>query len=661
MNKNEQSFLPLYTTNFFGVVNDNFLKTLASFVVMGWLADERMKPVFMGVTAGALVLPYILFSPLADRLAGLFSKLKIFRLAKWAELPIMAVAIAGFLLHSPALVVTSVLLMGLQSSLYSPAKYALVRDVGGASRISTGMGGMEGVTFLAVLAGTIAAACASDAVGKDVAALHLPAVFGWWGGLFVPCAALVAFAALGLLFSYTIRAQEQLNREHYEINPVKFLTRAYRMAKEYPGLNSVIVTLSVFWGVAAMLQVGLLTYGKEVLKLDSTHTGFMLAGAAIGIVAGQVIAGFVDKRHFLLGASLLTGWLAAALLLVLFFAPLSTSAFIAGVAVLAFDLGFFKLPLDAEIQKTVKGPKLNTMLAYFNQVSFLFMLIASGLYAFVSWFCGPRAFLLVLALAMAVAPVVFIFTYRSVMCFTGRWIFRRRYKVTVEGLDILASSSINQARRSEAKAEPQPVFLVLPNHPAMVDPMLVGSELWQTPVKPLCDELFLDRGGVTGIVLRTLGAVRVPDLRRHRSEAGAKIARGLTGVVTDALQAGDNVIFYPSGHIWTEPKEEIGTRQLAYNVCRELPPNVVVVGVRTTGLWGSIWGRKGRKASPSFGPTMLKSVFLWLVVLVTRRRRSVTMHLEDLTGRVKEWSKLTRLEFNRQLETWYNDNEECRR
>ena len=35
-------------------------------------------------------------------------------------------------------------------------------------------------------------------------------------------------------------------------------------------------------------------------------------------------------------------------------------------------------------------------------------------------------------------------------------------------------------------------------------------------------------------------------------------------------------------------------------------------------------------------------------------RRRVTMHIEDLTDRVKEWSKLTRLEFNRKPEEWYN-------
>ena len=93
---------------------------------------------------------------------------------------------------------------------------------------------------------------------------------------------------------------------------------------------------------------------------------------------------------------------------------------------MTIDLGFFKLPLDAEIQKVVKGPKLNTMLAYFNQVSFLFMLAASGCYALVSWAFGPKAFLLLFAVVMLVVPFLFVFSYRSVLLCTGRWIFAQR-------------------------------------------------------------------------------------------------------------------------------------------------------------------------------------------------------------------------------------------
>ena len=626
---NKRSFIPLFVTNFLGVVNDNFLKTLASFVVIGWIADASSQSVFMGVTAGALVLPFILFSPLADRLTALLPKVGILRLAKAAELPIVALAAVGFSCGSAAIVVGAIVLMGLQSALYSPAKYALVRDIGGERRISTGMGGMEGVTFAAVLAGTVAGSFVAD----------LDAARPW-----VKDVCLFIFAALGFASSFTVRADEERNRELHAVNPVRFLRRAVRMTRRYEGLNAVILTLSVFWWAAAMLQMGLLVYGRRVLWLDATHTGMTLALAAVGIVAGQVAAGFVDRRFFLLGLTPLTGGVAAVLLLVLFFVPMGAGAFSAVVALLAFDFGLFKLPFDTEIQKVVKGPRLNTMLAYFNQVSFLFMLAASGVYALVSWAFGPRAFLLVLAVALLVAPLWFLFHYRSVLVFVGRWVLTRRYRIRVTG-----DSAVRPFGHSETPC------LVLPNHPAMVDPMLVTVTLGDIELRPLCDELFLDRGGISAAALKTLGAVRVPDLRKHRSAEGARIARGLTGVVTDALAAGKSVIFYPSGHIWTEPREEIGNRQLAYNVCRELPANVRVIGVRTTGLWGSIWSRKGRCASPAFALTLLKSVCLWPLCLVTGRQREVTMHFEDLTERVRTWSSQPRLDFNRALENWYNE------
>lgn len=623
----KNSFCPLYVTNFFGTLNDNFLKTLASFTVVGWIGDERVKSIAMGVTAGALVLPYILCSPLADRLTALSSKRRIVCIAKWAELPIMAVAIAGFILKSPWLVIGAVLLMGLQSSLYSPAKYALIRDIGGAERISTGMGGMEGVSFLGVLAGTVAGSVVSDMASE---------------ALRYGC--LIGFAAAGLVASFTIRAEEELNRSLHAINPVRYIRRAYRMANRYAGLNAVIFTLSTFWWGAAMLQMGLLVYGKTGLGLSATETGTLLCAAAVGIVLGQVIAGFIDKMRFLLGYTLLTGWIAAALLAVLYFVPMSPVCFAIVLGILAFDLGFFKLPFDAEIQKTVKGAKLNTMLSYFNQVSFLFMLVASGCYALVSCLAGPKAFLLLLAVVFFVVPFLFVFSCRSVLLYVGRWIFARRYKVIVDGQDVL----------DDIAAEGSTV-LVLPNHPAMVDPMLVGVTFCKTPLKPLCDESFFKAGIVAPDVLRTLGAVPVPDLRKNRSRAGASIARALGDIVKSALKDGGNVIFYPSGHIQTENGlEDIGTRQLAYNICGDLPDKVRVIGVRTRGLWGSIWSRAGRSDSPAFVPTFIRSVFLWFFWSPFIRRRRVEMHIEDITSRVVEWSQLSRLEFNAKLNNWYN-------
>jgi long-chain-fatty-acid--[acyl-carrier-protein] ligase len=189
----------------------------------------------------------------------------------------------------------------------------------------------------------------------------------------------------------------------------------------------------------------------------------------------------------------------------------------------------------------------------------------------------------------------------------------------------------------------------------MVDPMLVGVTFWKTPLKPLSDESFFKTGIVAPRVLKTLGAVPVPDLRKNRSRAGASIARGLGDIVTRTLKDGGNVIFYPSGHIQTEcERENISTRQLAHNICGNLPPRVRVIGVRTRGLWGSIWSRKGRDDSPAFVPTFIKSVLLWFFWSPFVRRRRVKMHIEDITSSVVEWSKLPRLEFNAKLNDWYN-------
>ena len=246
------------------------------------------------------------------------------------------------------------------------------------------------------------------------------------------------------------------------------------------------------------------------------------------------------------------------------------------------------------------------------------------------------------------------------MVFVGRWIFARRYKVevNVENTDLTDSTDLTKnegADSSRFVLKDNAAYLVLPNHPAMVDPMLVCAALSEIPLRPLVDEAFFKAGLVAPMVLRTVGAVPVPDLRKHRSAKGAAIARGLNEVVLKALRDGGSVIFYPSGHIQTEAdREEIGTRQLAYNICKELPEGVEVIGVRTRGLWGSIWSRKGRKDSPNFVPTLVKSVFLWLFVSPFRPRRKVTMQVENLTARTREWAKLMRLEFNRELENWYN-------
>ena len=183
---------PLFSANFLSVFNDNLIKWLVVFVGIGWVAKESEASVIAAAGA-ALVIPFLLFGPWAGRLNRIYSKRKVWVYGKAAELPIALIAIYGFYIENLIVVMTSVLLMGVQSSLFSPAKYGLIRDVGGKERISFGTGAMEMLTFLGVLLGTFLAGILAD---KDFFDLRL---MGF---------AMVTAAVLGYFSAKMIRADE---------------------------------------------------------------------------------------------------------------------------------------------------------------------------------------------------------------------------------------------------------------------------------------------------------------------------------------------------------------------------------------------------------------------------------------------------------------------
>lgn len=180
------------------------------------------------------------------------------------------------------------------------------------------------------------------------------------------------------------------------------------------------------------------------------------------------------------------------------------------------------------------------------------------------------------------------------------------------------------------------VHLIMPNHPAYVDPLIIGGECWQIPLRPMCDA-WIFKNKLFAYVVNHVDAIVVPDVATAPAEKRAEVAeqvRNLSKDVLARLRNGEEICFYPSGHVKLRDKEEIGNRRLAYEVCQELPENVEVLLVRTRGLEHSRFSH-------------LKTNF--------RLFRKVNIKFEVMTDQVKEWSKLDRKDFNAKLEEWYNN------
>ena len=202
-----------------------------------------------------------------------------------------------------------------------------------------------------------------------------------------------------------------------------------------------------------------------------------------------------------------------------------------------------------------------------------------------------------------------------------RFFFHWHYDVRVTGEEVLRDGKVH---------------LVVPNHTAYVDPLILFSEEWWLPLRPMTDELFM-RHWFYGWVLRLADAIEVPDLQKSAMsrEEGVAAASQLSQIAIDSLAEGKEICFYPSGHVKTVDKEVIGNRRMAYEVCKALPAGVRVILCRMRGLESSRFSKLQPKQ------------WKW--------RRTVTMVFEDYTEDVKTWAQtLDKRTFNEKLENWYN-------
>lgn len=255
---------------------------------------------------------------------------------------------------------------------------------------------------------------------------------------------------------------------------------------------------------------------------------------------------------------------------------------------------------------------------------------------------------LFVTLPVFVAALV-LYLSRHVLLVTGRWFLRRRYAVECSG---------------DLGFDAQKTYLIMPNHPAIVDPVILVPELHcrGLDICPFVDESFFSNGLVRH-VLASFNAVRVPDFRKSNFRPVLKVrptyrssvrrAKALGYSALALLTSGQNVLLYPSGHITADGRESLGNRQLAFNVVSQLPDDVEVIGVRIRGLFGSMWSRAGGVPPPPFVRTLVKGVLVWPFSLFRRKRR-VAIHVENLTRLAVEWSKSSRVHFDKMLEQWYN-------
>ena len=218
----------------------------------------------------------------------------------------------------------------------------------------------------------------------------------------------------------------------------------------------------------------------------------------------------------------------------------------------------------------------------------------------------------------------------------GRLLLRLRYRIRITGLDPVMSRGDHG-------------ILFLPNHPALIDPIILVTHLFpRFRVRPLSEKDQLDKPGIR-FIARQLRVLPLPDLAKYGAECRDEVEQSVRACA-DCLRQGDNLVIYPSGRIYRQRFEDLGGNSAVETILRAAP-DVRVVLVRTTGLWGSSFGRASGRA-PTLGAALVHGFKALLASgLFFAPRRNVTVELHE-PGDLPRAAPRDQL--NRYLEQFYN-------
>ncbi|MGF1483264.1 MAG: MFS transporter [Opitutales bacterium] len=539
--------------------NDNAAKFMLAGLASATLTVQGAQQI-NGLLALLLVLPFVALAPFAGWLADRHAKTSVIRWSLLAQMAGLAVIYVGAVQGSLALGVGGFALLALQSSIFSPAKYGIVKEIAGPRFLGLAVGAMELTTVLAILLGgfaggflfdwthqTIGGESASKAASLTVAVLSLLAVLAYT--LFLPvrrtqAASTEAFRPT-LLFRHA-RDLKELWRE--------------RTALRLPALGGAFA-----WSVGSFLVLVLLQVAAEGAKGaagTASTAGLLMLVLGLGVAIGCALAALVCRPYIELGLVPLGFALLTSGLTVTALGSEATLWLYSGLVVSGIGSGLFLVPLNARLQERSEDARRGRNLAAANLLTNLGTIASIGLYLFLAQVLDLSVgaqFAAAALLAALVGLYALWLLKRELLRVLLRPLLALFYRVKVQGREHIPAEG--------------PALLV-PNHIAYVDAVILAL-VSPRPVRFLAMPEVM-RWPLVRWAARLCGAIP--------TDAGH--ARSAITRAVDALNQGEVVCIFPEGVLTrTGTLGEIkrGFSVIARNAqCPVLP-------VHLDGLWDSIF------------------------------------------------------------------------
>ena len=377
-------FLPFFVTQFLGALNDNVFKN-AMLIVLAYRGGELFGlhgPILVNLAAGVFILPFAFLSASAGQWADKFDKARLMRLVKLAEIAIMLIGAAGFALGQAGLLFVTLFLMGCHSTIFGPAKYALMPQHLEARELVGGNGLVEMGTFVAILLGTL--------LGGGLVASRTV-------GVLPVSLATLAIAAAGYAASRWIPPAPGADPDlPLNPNPLSETWRNLALAARDRTMLLALLANSWFWFYGATFLTQFPSFTRDVLGGDETVATLLLTALSLGVGIGSLLCERLSRRGLNLGLVPfgLAGMTVLAFALAsLGDAPVAAGAALTGVADflsgsgravlpvlvgMGVFCGFYIVPLYALIQSRADHRHVSRIIAANNVLNAIAMVLSAG-------------------------------------------------------------------------------------------------------------------------------------------------------------------------------------------------------------------------------------------------------------------------------------------
>ena len=502
-------------------------------------------------------LPFIIFSLLGGYLSDRYSKKYVAVGTKVAEVLIMVIAAVALMKGNLNFIIGVIFLMSTQSAFFGPAKYGSLPELLPPEKLSWGNGVIGMGTNMAVIFGMVAAGYISEKYGVNTQEAGL---------------LLVILAVIGFIFSLGITKVPPSNEANQPqpnfLGAVKELFhKVKRIFPDRPLFYAVLGEI-YFYFIAAMIQMHVVIYALEYLKLEELESSYLQATIAVGIAAGCLVAGYVSGKKIEYGLIPL-----GALGMVVFSCLMSLEdppnwwAY-ANIGGLGFFGGFYLIPILAMIQQRPDKKDKGTVVATASMLTFVGIFLSALVYYLLtsSDFLGlsePQTFLAIGVLTLLGTGYIIYLLPDSLVRLVGFFVTRTIYRIKVVGRD-------NIPERGGA--------LFVCNHLSFIDVLLLQAST-DRPIRFIMYAGYMKQK-VMGTFARIMKSIPISSESRPRD-----LIKSLK-VASQAIRDGEVVCIFAEGQI-TRTGQMLPFRRGYEKIMKDV--DAPIIPIHLDGVWGSIF------------------------------------------------------------------------